>query len=300
MTTWVKLDDNLPLNPKVRRVSVAARWTYVASICYAGNSRTDGYVPCGALSLVDGTQRIAEELVSAGLWETAADGWHIHDYLKHNRSKARVETIIETAREAGRASAAKRQRNVEHSVERNVHTPLNGKAAVGQRFAQQSVLSASASASEEEEVQEGEKQLARVIRSWENATGTTVTNRLGESLADWLELLPEAAIVKAIAETGASNARNWRYCEAILKRYQVEGWADKPKAEPYREPPPQERIPTAEEVFEAIGNRKPVPVPDELEYLKANNPEAYERELALRERTRARLAAHMAAKGQVT
>lgn len=297
MTTWVKLDDNLPLNPKVRRVSVAARWSYVASICYAGNSRTDGYVPCGALSLVDGTQRIAEELVSAGLWEKAADGWHIHDYLKHNRSKARVETIIETAREAGRASAAKRQRNVEHSVERNVHTPLNGKAAVGQRFAQQSVLSASASASasEEEEVQEGEKQLARVIRSWENATGTTVTNRLGESLADWLELLPEAAIVKAIAETGASNARNWRYCEAILKRYQVEGWADKPARTPakpadvYREPPP----PHIDDVLEAIKNRphREPRDPGEdalLADMKANNPAAYEAEMALRRRAHER------------
>jgi hypothetical protein len=63
----------------------------------------------------------------------------------------------------------------------------------------------------------------------------------------------------------------------------------------------QERIPTGEEVFEAIRNRVVPPPPDvdpDLEYLKANNPEQYERELAMRERTRAKLAAHMAAKGQ--
>jgi hypothetical protein len=157
-----------------------------------------------------------------------------------------------------------------------------------------------AAAAEDGGLSEEDEAVGRLCRAWENATGTTVTNRLGESLADWLELLPEAAIVKAIAETGASNARNWRYCEAILRRYQVEGWADKPKAEPYREPPQQERIPTGEEVFEAIRNRKPVPVPDELEYFKTNDPEQYERELAMRERTRAKLAAHMAAKGQAT
>lgn len=249
VTTWVKLDDNLPFNPKVRRVSVAARWSYVASICYAGNSCTDGYVPCGALALVDGTQRIATELVAAGLWEKAPDGWHIHDYLKHNRSKEKVASIAEAAREAGRASAAKRQQSV--------NEPLNKSAAVGQRNVERSVLSASASVSysEEEEVSEKEKQVVNLIRSWENATATTVTRTVGDNLADWLERLPEAAIVKAIAETGASNARNWRYCEAILRRYQAEGWADRPppRTSPVAliESPP----PTADQVEEWIRNR---------------------------------------------
>lgn len=80
-----------------------------------------------------------------------------------------------------------------------------------------------------EDLSETDEAVGRLIRSWENATATTVTRSLGDHLADWLERLPEAAIVKAIAETGASNARNWRYCEAILRRYETEGWADKPK-----------------------------------------------------------------------
>lgn len=69
---------------------------------------------------------------------------------------------------------------------------------------------------------------------------------------------------------------------------------------PIAQRPQQERIPMAEEVFEQIRNRPAVPVPDELEYLRANDPEAYERELAHRERSRAKLAAHMAAKEQAT
>ena len=217
MTTWVKLDDNLPLNPKLRRVSPAARWSYVASICYAGNSRTDGYVPSGALSLVDGTPRIAAELVNANLWERVEDGWRIHDYLKHNRSKEKVEEVSTVRSQAGRVSAAKRQQ----SVEQNANKVFNKKAADGEQDVEHPVLSASASYSEEEEVQEEEKQLARLIRGWENATGTTVTRSVGDHLAEWLDRLPEAAIVKAIAETGASNARNWRYCEAILRRYET-------------------------------------------------------------------------------
>ena len=292
MTTWVKLDDNLPLNPKLRRVSPAARWSYVASICYAGNSRTDGYVPSGALSLVDGTPRIAAELVNANLWERVEDGWRIHDYLKHNRSKEKVEEVSTVRSQAGRVSAAKRQQ----SVEQNANKVFNKKAAVSEQDVQHPVLSASASVSEEEEVQEEEKQLARLIRGWENATGTTVTRSVGDHLAEWLDRLPEAAIVKAIAETGASNARNWRYCEAILRRYETEGWADRPAAiarlEPHREPPP----PRIDDVLEAIKNR-PHREPSDpgedalLEDMKVNNPAAYEAEMDLRRRVHERAAA---------
>lgn len=119
-------------------------------------------------------------------------------------------------------------------------------------------------------------------------------------MADWIDRLPEEVIAKAIAETGINGKRAWNYTESILKRYETEGWEDKPKPTPIVQRQQQERIPTAEEVFEQIRNRPAVPVPDELEYLRANNPEAYERELALRERTRVKLAAHMAANGQAT
>ena len=106
-----------------------------------------------------------------------------------------------------------------------------GPSVTGNRYTVTSSGSGSepTTAALEDELSEKEKQVGNLIRSWENATATTVTRTLGDNLADWLERLPEAAIVKAIAETGASNARNWRYCEAILRRYETEGWADKPK-----------------------------------------------------------------------
>ena len=81
---------------------------------------------------------------------------------------------------------------------------------------------------------------------------------------------------------------------------QRDGVSARPRQAPQQERIPTERIPMAEEVFEQIRNRPAVPVPDELEYLRANDPEAYERELAHRERSRAKLAARMAANGQAT
>lgn len=86
---------------------------------------------------------------------------------------------------------------------------------------------AAAAADQPRRVLEGEaleEAVVRCIRAWENATGMTVTAQTGDALGSWLEKLPEAALVKAIAETGAMGARSWKYCEAILRRYELEGW----------------------------------------------------------------------------
>lgn len=69
-----------------------------------------------------------------------------------------------------------------------------------------------------------EEAVVRCIRGWENATGTTVTAMTADLIGAWLEKLPEAAVVKAMAETGAMGSRSWKYCEAILRRYELEGW----------------------------------------------------------------------------
>lgn len=302
MTTWVKLDDNLPLNPKVRRVSVAARWSYVASICYAGNSRTDGYVPCGALTLVDGTQRIAEELVSAGLWEKAADGWHIHDYLKHNRSKERVEQVSTARSEAGRASAAKRHQ----PVEQEPNKLLNKMAAAGEQVASNLFLSASASVSvsEEEEVQEEGKHLYlgvpippalrdRVIEHCEALGSRNLDAETVQAVVQCHEDLPAEDIEWARKELRRSVPRKaaWpsNVREVIAQRDGVPRQPPAKPSDPYREPPP----PHIEDVLEAIKNR-PYREPSDpgedalLEDMRANNPAAYEAEMDLRRRAHER------------
>lgn len=125
--TWVKIDDGLPNNPKLRLVSLQARWAYVSSICYSSRAVSDGFVPKSALALVDGTAKVARELTDRGLWESAAGGWLIHDYLQYNRSREQIERQRTTASMAGRASVAARfgaeqdaERPDEPHVERNV------------------------------------------------------------------------------------------------------------------------------------------------------------------------------------
>ena len=106
--TWVKLDDATPWAGPVRAVSVPARWTYVAARCLMGKNLTDGQLLRGDLTLVDGTLRIAKELVAAGLWEPTRDGWRDVDYLTLNRSAAQVAELSESRRERGAKGLARR------------------------------------------------------------------------------------------------------------------------------------------------------------------------------------------------
>ena len=104
---WVRIDDGVYDHVKLRRVSKGARWLWVAGIAFANRQLTDGLLPKWALSSMDGTSREARELVAAGLWEKADDGWHIHDYGEYQSSRERVVS----ERAAARKRMAERRRN---------------------------------------------------------------------------------------------------------------------------------------------------------------------------------------------
>jgi hypothetical protein len=136
--TWAKLDDNFYQHPKVIGLSDKAFRLYVASICFASANRTDGEIPRAALPMIGGTTKLASELTGVALWDTTSrDGWAVHDYLKYNRSKETIESLSESRRAGGKASAAKRQQLVEQNGEPE-----------GEQLAGKVFLSVSASASE--------------------------------------------------------------------------------------------------------------------------------------------------------
>jgi hypothetical protein len=107
--TWVKIDDGMHQNTKVRGVSLAARWTYIASICRSGATQSDGEILKGDLGLVDGNPKLAKELVAAGLWETTSRGSYvIHDYLVYNRSRLQIAETAKINAENGKRGLATR------------------------------------------------------------------------------------------------------------------------------------------------------------------------------------------------
>lgn len=93
--SFAQFHDGFYRNPKVRAVEPAAAWMWTASIGYANENLTDGFIPKAALhdlAVIDAKPRakLVEQLVAERLWEPCDGGWMIHDFLMWNPSKAAV------------------------------------------------------------------------------------------------------------------------------------------------------------------------------------------------------------------
>ena len=99
MSHWFKLNNNFGRNPKVARLSDKAFRVYVLGLGYCSDLQTDGIIGRHAFGEVGATGKAHGELVSAGLWEDQSDGSVIvHDYLKHQSSRAQIEASREATR----------------------------------------------------------------------------------------------------------------------------------------------------------------------------------------------------------
>ena len=67
-----------------------------------------------------------------------------------------------------------------------------------------------------------------IFRTYEREIGP-LTPIIGDQLQAALVDYPEDWIVQAIRESALSNARNWKYTEAILKRWKVDGFQSQKK-----------------------------------------------------------------------
>ena len=92
---YVQLVNGFYDNDKVRDLVRIGRADSVGVFCMAlslcGDRLTDGFVPRRAmLSNIGATQEQVQALVDEGMPEEVDDGWIIHDYTAHNRTKEQV------------------------------------------------------------------------------------------------------------------------------------------------------------------------------------------------------------------
>lgn len=106
---WFKVDDRLPLNKKMVRVSIAAVGLWVEGGAWASGAQTDGVIPKQMLRLlhVEADQKQADELVAAGLWEDEGDQWRIHDFHDYNPTEKEMDALKACRSKAGRAGGLK-------------------------------------------------------------------------------------------------------------------------------------------------------------------------------------------------
>lgn len=109
---WIKLDQSMPDNPKVMPLSDSAFRLYITALCWTARHKKDGRLPKGVLRAL-GTPARIKELVAAELLDEVAEGYEIHDYLKHQMSADDVATAKRTRREDGAIGA-----HIRHHVKR--------------------------------------------------------------------------------------------------------------------------------------------------------------------------------------
>lgn len=111
--SWLQLDDNMPDHPKVAALTDTAFRHHIEGLSYCARLLTDGFIPAKVAADIT-TPKTLLELESeqlpgrAALWERAAGGWAIHDYLEYNLSRVQVLDRREKKSRAGKAGADSR------------------------------------------------------------------------------------------------------------------------------------------------------------------------------------------------
>lgn len=106
--TWFKVDDLFWSHPKVLRTSLAARGLWVSAGAYCAQHLTDGEIDAAFLPMVAGTdhrhaEKLAAELVAAGLWEVVTPGkYRFHHWDDMQPSREQVESRRFSERERKR------------------------------------------------------------------------------------------------------------------------------------------------------------------------------------------------------
>lgn len=96
MIPWFKLDCNFADNPKLQAVGIHAAWSYLRGLAYCMSHLTDGAIPYKVAHQIASKQSI-KRLTSIRipgefpLWLNSGSGYQVHDYLKHQKSKAQIE-----------------------------------------------------------------------------------------------------------------------------------------------------------------------------------------------------------------
>ena len=116
---YVKVDVDYYHNSKIVAAGARAELLYLRALCFANHTRSDGYIGSGQITaFVHGIRNwrgLVVDLVAAGLWEPAAGGWRIVDFLQRNRSRAEIDEISQKRAEAGRLGGRPRERSADEA-----------------------------------------------------------------------------------------------------------------------------------------------------------------------------------------
>lgn len=125
---YVQLVNGFYANEKVQELARSGRMDAVGAFCmaltYCGDHLTDGFVPRRAMLYVIGaTGEQVNALCDVGMLEAVDEGWLIHDYTAHNRTK---EQVLHARKKSAERVAKHRNESDVTALHRNCNAVTSG------------------------------------------------------------------------------------------------------------------------------------------------------------------------------
>lgn len=115
---WLRIESDFVDHPKIRALSLQARWIHLQALCYCARLMTDGFVPDSVSRALLGRFQTASRELLKELWTPVEGGILVHDYLHYNPSKSE---ILQRKEANAKRQAEHRQRE---KVTRYSHAPI--------------------------------------------------------------------------------------------------------------------------------------------------------------------------------
>lgn len=99
---WFKVDDQFAIHEKVAQAGNRAIGLWVRAGAWSCMRLTDGFIPAHVLGMLGASDVDADELVEAGLWLSADEGYRFHDWAEYQPTAESVNGQREREREKKR------------------------------------------------------------------------------------------------------------------------------------------------------------------------------------------------------
>jgi hypothetical protein len=122
--SWVKLDDHANEHEKQIAAGGEACWLWACGLMYCNRQKKrTGFVPSKQVRMLFAgytslqAERLAKDLVAAGLWEPADGGFIVHDYHVYQPRPEVIDARVEAGRSGGVKSGESRRSKTEAKCE---------------------------------------------------------------------------------------------------------------------------------------------------------------------------------------
>lgn len=214
--TYIKLDDDFHMHRKVMGLSDGAYRLYIGMLCYSSSQLTDGFVPAAAMPAIAprSWRKLTAELKDSCLIDPDEDGYMIHDYLKHQRSREEVLRLRAAARD--RAQRGRSSQEVRANVE------------------QSSAVRAAATETATEDIHPPAPVRAGARRWYEQTVGRSARNPVLAQMLSDLDAAHPSECVEAVFKKSAAASEPWPYAKRIFDSCLLEGHEPKVRNGTYK------------------------------------------------------------------